>query len=391
MSLNQDQSLAYEQFKAWLLTGEPHFILEGPAGAGKGYLLQYIAESKPDLDMWCKVVTDTECPSFHFTATTNEAVNSLNVTNANTIYGAAGIRPQAGKLIGWRQPEKDYQAIVIVDEASYIDEEAFQLITKQLPSCRFVWCLDEHQLPPVGSSTPYIPSLNCIKASLNKVERNQGPLQKMSLDLRNNVATKTMTHIPSYHNGDDIIVLSDLKQFRTMMKEEYLKYGDTVFLAYNNNVVDAYNRAINDKVLGKPEFPYPGAKCVASRFTKNSNSGATVYISSVYDEDISLSDADGNMHTSAGKRIVTNCGDFYFTDGEGIPAKLLKKHMALNPINALTLSYCMTVHKSQGRTVDTVFVDATNIGSCWDKELVRRLLYVAVSRAAKKVIIYAGE
>ena len=48
----------------------------------------------------------------------------------------------------------------------------------------------------------------------------------------------------------------------------------------------------------------------------------------------------------------------------------------------------MTTHKSQGKTIETVYVHAQDIKSSWDNELVRRLLYVAISRAAKKVVIY---
>ena len=57
-------------------------------------------------------------------------------------------------------------------------------------------------------------------------------------------------------------------------------------------------------------------------------------------------------------------------------------------INNLSLGYAMTTHKSQGKTIETVYVHAQDIKSSWDNELVRRLLYVAISRASKKVVIY---
>ena len=38
-------------------------------------------------------------------------------------------------------------------------------------------------------------------------------------------------------------------------------------------------------------------------------------------------------------------------------------------------------------TIDTVFVDAKDIFSTWDPEMRRRLIYVAISRASKKVVI----
>lgn len=48
--------------------------------------------------------------------------------------------------------------------------------------------------------------------------------------------------------------------------------------------------------------------------------------------------------------------------------------------------YASTVNKSQGSTYDTVYIDLNDIGKCRDKDQVRRMLYVAVSRARHKVV-----
>ena len=47
----------------------------------------------------------------------------------------------------------------------------------------------------------------------------------------------------------------------------------------------------------------------------------------------------------------------------------------------LDYGYAMTVHKSQGGTFDRVGVDLGNLKTCKDKNLMRRLIYVAISRA----------
>jgi len=53
----------------------------------------------------------------------------------------------------------------------------------------------------------------------------------------------------------------------------------------------------------------------------------------------------------------------------------------------LDFPYAMTIHKSQGSTYSTVFLDIQDVGLCADKNytLYLRLLYVAISRAASKV------
>jgi len=47
--------------------------------------------------------------------------------------------------------------------------------------------------------------------------------------------------------------------------------------------------------------------------------------------------------------------------------------------------YAITTHKSQGSTYENVFIDMKNIQICTDKDELRQLQYVALSRASKKV------
>ncbi len=59
--------------------------------------------------------------------------------------------------------------------------------------------------------------------------------------------------------------------------------------------------------------------------------------------------------------------------------------------NNFGLSALATVHKCQGRTVDTVFVDTQTVlkKPCWlSPSDHKRLLYTAITRAKKKVVFY---
>jgi hypothetical protein len=47
-----------------------------------------------------------------------------------------------------------------------------------------------------------------------------------------------------------------------------------------------------------------------------------------------------------------------------------------------------TIHKAQGSTYDTVFVDVGNLSSCHQPNVAARLLYVALTRARNRVILY---
>lgn len=66
-----------------------------------------------------------------------------------------------------------------------------------------------------------------------------------------------------------------------------------------------------------------------------------------------------------------------------------RKYLTFNDtVCCFDFTYAMTVHKSQGSTFDSVFLDADDLFLCAkkDQRLYLRLFYVAVSRAAKKVV-----
>ena len=50
--------------------------------------------------------------------------------------------------------------------------------------------------------------------------------------------------------------------------------------------------------------------------------------------------------------------------------------------------YASSIHKSQGSTYDTVFLNLADIGKNWNATDVARLLYVGITRAAKQVVCY---
>ena len=53
-----------------------------------------------------------------------------------------------------------------------------------------------------------------------------------------------------------------------------------------------------------------------------------------------------------------------------------------------SFAHAMTIHKSQGSTYDTVYLDTEDLGMVANMDYIMylRLLYVAVSRASNKVI-----
>ena len=389
MSLTQEQSDAFSAISYWMVTDDKNLVIDGPAGAGKGYLLQYLDTNEAICKMneLYNLVTSNQLPPIVFTATTNEAVTSLGIHGAQTIYRYTGIRPSFNKLVAHKIINKTVQ-IVIVDEASFIDKEAFELIQQQLPNAKFIWVMDQYQLPPVGSSIPHIATLDCPWVNLTQVNRSKGAIQKLVTDLRNNVATKASTHLPSYHNNNDIIVCDSVDEFNRMMKVDFQNNSNVCVLGYHNELCNSYNKAVHSKVMLQPDFPNVDALPITTRYATSIPVGSTVYIHKIFEEDSTFKGKDAE-YTFNTKIINTSKGIFYDADLSDLSARDKKALLMHNPmLNNLSLGYAMTTHKSQGKTIETVYVHAQDIKSSWDNELVRRLLYVAISRAAKKVVIY---
>ena len=53
----------------------------------------------------------------------------------------------------------------------------------------------------------------------------------------------------------------------------------------------------------------------------------------------------------------------------------------------IKLSYAISIHKAQGSSITDVFFDLHDVKRCWDKEELRQLEYVALSRARRNVFI----
>lgn len=389
--LNNDQQRALTRFISFMANDQQDMIISGPAGAGKGYLLQHIEQDFQNivrkalvLNPGCEPPREQE---IHFTATTNEAVGALGIPEAVTIYRLAGIRPYNKKLHTYRAPTQD-KYLVFVDEASYIDEEAYTTIRKQLPYSKIVWVMDAFQLAPVGSDKPYLVNLGVPMAELNTIERNQGDLQTFVRDLRQSVKDEAPLEYRSYHNGSSIQVVP-ARQLETMIRAAFLNGENAKVLGYRNATMAAFNRYIDQTVLGNPPFPYEGAMAEVRSYNEEQNIkvgtkcqiygfGTPIHVQRHMFGLLNRQD----LMTYEVTPVRTSLGNFFIPQEKDVKVLSTDERMLI-----LTQRFAGTVHKAQGRTIDTVFVDGRDIMNSWDANLKRRLMYVAVSRAKQNVVI----
>ena len=81
-------------------------------------------------------------------------------------------------------------------------------------------------------------------------------------------------------------------------------------------------------------------------------------------------------------------GEFYKLNSSFLtPVDLVYDNRVIKR-KSLDYGYCISTHKSQGSTYQFVIVDMENLLRCPNKEELRQLQYVAMSRASGGLIIY---
>jgi hypothetical protein len=356
------------------------------------------------------------------TATTNKAVNVVDEflddllvyrpdIKVNTIYSLLGLRVtndlDTGKtsLTFNKQNEQAVFGInsiplIFVDEASFISEELHEIICtllKDQAKAKIVYIGDKYQLAPVGQTFSAMDFIQCEKVSLNEIVRNAGHILATGTQFRNTVETGKFN--PILYNHADVCHV-DGPTFQKLVEHSFKNPAwephTSRILAWTNERVQQYNQHIR-KALKLPELFAVGETVITNEFIKGNKS----FMRSV-DEEVRI--------TSVNKTPVTVYGvtghmfeidDCYvsFMPEKFSDAKTLMKELATKKewkkffeIKEtwfdLRAVYASSIHKAQGSTYDTVFLDLSDIGQNWNANDAARLLYVGITRAAKQVICY---
>lgn len=383
MALNQEQEATLTKLIMFLAQpSKKDLIIDAPAGCGKGYLLNHVYQNRTSITERVRLLNENFKGEFHLTATTNEAVSVLQ-ESSGTIYSFAGLRPKQNTFVTTKM-KNSAGMVVFIDEASYIGREAYHKIRLQLPKAKIVWVMDEFQLADVNEKKAYVSTLGFPKLTMSKVMRNQGAIQQASLELREAVRNELNVDIRKYHNGVDIVVLPP-DEFDKALANAFTFDEPVKYLGYTNHQVNTYNNAIHQRVFKNPSFPHAGATGIINKYNEQVNlrCGTPVRITNVTTKWVTLSNSYQDYYVEE-VYLDTNRGTLIMCK-EDAPWKVYNPNRFL--YSDVVLPYGCTVHKSQGQSIDKVFIDLPNLESCFDNEMKRRLRYVGLSRGINKVYI----
>lgn len=420
--LNQGQQAAANAFMTFLFSPEKEFVISGPGGTGKTKLMSHlIDQTMPQYLETCQMMgIEPEYDEVNMTATTNKAAEVLAQTTSRpteTIHSFLNLKVQDDhttgqakltKTNGWVVHERK---ILFVDECSMIDTPLYRLLHEGTHKCKIVYVGDHCQLAPVMepiSPIYKIPTMPFFALTEQMRNANQPALMNICAQLRHTVETGEFLPIEPVPG---VIDLLDDQQMKDQIDLTFAEQTyDSRILAYSNNRVMQFNNYIR----GLRELP---DEYGVGEYLVNNNSiqlkggrlsveeEVTIISRSDETETIIIDEDDPNAQLEV-RRVVlrTSIGEEF----HNIPLPLNKAHhLALmayygrikdwskyfalkNIYPDLRQRDAATVHKSQGSTYDSVFIDLANISSCHQPTVVARMLYVAFSRARTRVFLHGN-
>ena len=437
VQLSPCQEIAKKQFMKWLNTDEKLFVIKGGPGRGKTFLTKHLLELAQDkVRIIANLKNEQVIPINIFaTAPSNQAAKQLQDAigiNSSTIHSLLKIRPVANYDTGNYDLKKQKNftilknSILIIDEASMIDNKLFNFILESTVECKIIALGDPNQILAVKPAT-HIP-VECPVTSkiykntiapifelpLNSVELNtpmrfkvNSGIDKLVSAYKNTVENKApFPNIKEYLNGKDVIWLSPkeaLEQSTNDISSSDWNPNKSRILAWSNKTVIKHNNIIR-KAKNFPEHISEGEQVITNNPILDHHHkviapiGATAKVTRIGKSEVySKPNIRGREVELKGNKFCTiliQPDDFnVFANAIKIAQKNKDWETYFNlkeSFGDLRPAYASTVDKAQGSTYDTVYVNLTDIGKCNNPDRVARMLYVSCSRAKNKIVFFGS-
>ena len=427
---NADQVNAENQLLDFLFDpNEKEMRLIGPGGTGKSWLVKrFIEKTLKEYKENCKLIgLEPDYTNYVLTALTNKAAQSLQDEtglDVQTLHSwlSLTVKPNynTGKqdlkrTASWQIHNK---YLIFVDEAYMTDSKLLKELRDATMNCKIVFIGDDKQLDPVDASHSPITELKVRTAELTIPVRNAGSkdLQNLCTLFRQNVANVVEStekgipykwpYIPLVPGVIDHI---DEVELEALLRGPFATpSNDHLIMAFSNARVNFYNQFLRE-VRGQDHLFQVGEVLISNdtyeqgRFRIRNEQTVEIakadnHISwlklghlDVPTQFVEIKHApdqkipviiDRAFHKEAMKYAANQAKT---GQSDWKPYYDLKENFAdFRPRDASTF------HKAQGSSKDVVVIDLNNLGTCNFPVMTARMLYVGLSRARKRVILFGN-
>lgn len=421
------------------------FSLTGAAGTGKSHLTVQIVA-----DIY-KMISNSRYPydSIWVTGPTHKSTGILRdemrrngIVNIQcaTIHSFLKLKLKrdfntgAEKYVADKFDQQQHRAsLLVVDESSMVSEEIYDLIleavaTRKVREVLFVG--DPYQLLPVSNNGENKVYMLEKQFQLTQIVRQQEDnaiitlSQKMKNCIKEQSFPKLDTLFEDIKDSKDIEIFANKDDFvEDFYKNKNWDKEDKIFTSFTNETVESLNDVIrqqywSEQGINNPDFLMKG-DTLRFKNSLNDDGIKSARTNGVFrnDEEVTLESAEMQIDAKLGikywKCQVVNRKNstFYVLDPDClITFNKLLQNIAIDAKNAefpfnkgywrkyfglknsfanVNYNYAATIHKLQGSTYDTVYIDLNSLmyNKHIDEDFRFRLVYVAITRARHKVKI----
>lgn len=282
------------------------------------------------------------------------------------------------EIIGWKQKEEIDRDLIIIDEASMVDETIWRhLLSYKVP---IIVVGDHGQLPPISGSFHLIaePELELIEIHR---QAKGNPIIELSIQARQT------GHIESGIYGQSVRKFSKLDHdFQETLEELLSNYSsDTLILCGYNKTRKRLNAHIRSMLGFTSLLPQQGDRviCLRNNHEKHIFNGMIGTILTIgegntefYKAEIQMDGEEDVYNGYISKEQFASDSALNFTN----------KRARIRGGDLFDFGYALTVHKAQGSQAARVILFEERF-SKMDNEQWKRWLYTGITRAEKELFI----
>ena len=394
--------------------GTTEVLLQGFAGTGKSSIATNVIQYRNYLKLNKQTILDGTI----VLAPTNKAVQVLSnklkgipcdlSTLHLAIYGAPVINPETGEY-EWKTQGIFENKLIIVDEASMIDQSLLDDLRLICKNCLIIYMGDEFQLEPVGKPND-LKKLE-IKFFLTEVKRQDNTILNLATKIRS-----TRRNIYYNQSTEDINIVSEQKDFLSNYISAFKENDDSVIIVATNDLRNQLNNYARE-LLDRKDILVPGDKLLSiANSTGNSNGDliSVEHCQFITEVDIAVLNYDKYVDLKLYLYIINNEPSIFIKDYNKPSLYHNEIQRAINKekileydqytkfymnsegelvtdrtklgkqVNIFTYGYCISCHKSQGSEFNNVFVYQNYKAPTWDGA---KWFYTAITRSKNKLTI----
>ena len=362
---------------------EPFSIITGGPGTGKTTITGILSSHFSNEKIPC-----------YFCAPTGRAAKRLSEAigrEAHTIHRLLEVRPgdgEQGFVFGRNHNNPLDARVIVVDEASMVDNSLFLALLRAIkPDSSLILIGDPDQLPSVGPGKLLSDLLSC--SSIPRAELIYVFRQKDESSIAAN-AYRILKGESLIGNDDDFVIINTKSEEESLKKvfelqekyrkEDFVILSPTKQYTIGTAILNQEIQALEaDMTLPSITVGSRGVFREKDRVMQIKNDYNIEFYDTLTGE-VDTGVYNGELGTIESINELEKSVKVLFDDGR-------KVTYTSKTLEDIDLAYAMTVHKAQGCEFDYIVLC---LGKMSSKLINRKILYTAVTRGKKKVIIIDG-